>query len=70
MLLVEKWGSKIGLISLDTPENSRLYIRLIFVQDAAASSNINKHSKLTQDACSCLANNRVRQRYGSEECSQ
>ena len=33
MLLVQVRGSKIQLVSLDTPENSRLYILLIFVQN-------------------------------------
>ena len=34
MLLVEVWRSKIGFIFFGKPENSRLYILFIFVQNA------------------------------------
>ena len=47
MFLVEVWGSKIGLVSLDIPENYRLKVLLIFVQNACGQI---KHKQILKHA--------------------
>ena len=48
MILVEMWGSKVGLVSLGTPDNSRLWILLIFLRNACGQLKYNQKLKNTR----------------------
>ena len=64
LLLVEARGSMVGLASLDTPENSCLYIMLIFVQNACDQL---KHKQTLKHTCPMHpAMWQARQWYGSK----